>query len=92
MSLAIHTNDVVAVLLVDGWHVVWGHSFDLDNFEYYLDPDTREYVDTLKRPFNIIRPEGVTAGAVWMETAEQEICCPIQSILAVKLRRRRLKD
>ena len=34
MSLAIQTDEVVAVLLSDGWHKVARKSFDTDAYEY----------------------------------------------------------
>lgn len=34
MSLAINVDDVVAVLLTDGWYEVYGRSFDIDTYEY----------------------------------------------------------
>lgn len=34
MSLGIEVDDVTAVLLADGWHVVEGDSFDLDAYEF----------------------------------------------------------
>ena len=34
MSLAIDTDLVAAVLLIDGWHEVAGNSFDLDSYEF----------------------------------------------------------
>jgi len=37
MSLAIQTNDVVGVLLADGWHEVKRGSFDLDAYEFEKD-------------------------------------------------------
>ena len=34
MSLAIEVDDVVAVLLADGWHTVYEDSFYLDSYEF----------------------------------------------------------
>ena len=34
VSLDIHIEDVVEVLLADGWHVVHGRTFELDAFDF----------------------------------------------------------
>jgi hypothetical protein len=34
MSLAIEVDDVVAVLLRDGWHAVADDSFEIDSYEF----------------------------------------------------------
>ena len=34
MSLAIEVDDVISVLLADGWHSVYGRSFNLDAYEF----------------------------------------------------------
>lgn len=34
MSLAINVDNVVSVLLADGWHAVANASFNLDSYEY----------------------------------------------------------
>jgi len=34
MSLAIDTDKVIEALLADGWHPVFGKSFDIDSYEY----------------------------------------------------------
>lgn len=34
MSLAVRPDTVEAVLLADGWHEVWGGSFELDLYEF----------------------------------------------------------
>lgn len=34
MSLAIETNDIIGVLLADGWHTVDDESFGIDSYEY----------------------------------------------------------
>jgi hypothetical protein len=38
MSLAINPSLIVELLLADGWHHVYGSSFDIDSYEY-LDDD-----------------------------------------------------
>jgi hypothetical protein len=40
MSLAIDTNRVTRVLLIDGWHDVEPGSFDLDSYEFGYVPDS----------------------------------------------------
>lgn len=34
MSLAIETDDIIGVLLADGWHTVDDGSFGIDSYEY----------------------------------------------------------
>ena len=41
VSLGIHIDDVIKVLLPDGWHDVREHSFDIAAYDYMLLPRTR---------------------------------------------------
>ena len=36
MSLALQVDQILAVLLADGWHMVAKQSFSLDSYEYLL--------------------------------------------------------
>jgi hypothetical protein len=88
MSLAIDVNRVSAVLLADGWHKVslFGDgrsSFDIDAYEYLEDGNLRLGGGVCQGV--------VTTGAVWFERG-QEVCVPLTSILAVKLRKRKPTD
>lgn len=42
MSLYINTNNVISVLLADGWHEVVDSSFDLDAYEMYWDSNGKD--------------------------------------------------
>lgn len=77
MSLAINTDDVISVLLADGWHEVENKSFDLDAYEYQIYEDH----------FTTFSPEknGITYEGFTFTEAGHVICGPVTSILAVRL-------
>ena len=79
MSIAINVDDVVAVLLQDGWHDVRERSFDLDAYEYVLGEE---------RGFVSFEPEsGVTyQGFTFINATGERIAGPMTAILAVKER------
>ena len=87
MSLTIHTNDVVAVLLADGWHAVADHSFDCDAYELLLDPTLTAYCAAGD---GRIAQGKESTGAGWVQPNGDEVCCPLSSILAVKIKRNSL--
>lgn len=73
MSLAINTNDVAAVLLADGWHVVLDHSFDLDAYEFVWEDQ-------------VVHPGGnsdVCATGFTFQTVGRRMFGPLTAILAV---------
>ncbi len=78
MSLSIEIDDVVAVLLADGWHQV--ERFGLDSYEFN-DGDS----DVVLRGGACA---GVPAtGAQWIETVDATsivVSCPLTSVLAVR--------
>jgi hypothetical protein len=95
MSLYINTDEVVDVLLQDGWHHVEPHSFDIDSYEFH----DRDYYPNGEKDPHILFAGG--NGANWLEkryragherSEIEEICCPVYSILAVKVRRLSRED
>jgi len=80
MSLAINVDDVVAVLLTDGWHEVYGRSFDIDTYEY----------KTGRERFISFDPEsgvGVTyMGFVFTSSDGDRVAGPMTAIQAVRVR------
>jgi hypothetical protein len=88
MSLAINVDRVTAVLLADGWHRVYGKSFDVDAYEFIAGKcDSRgDAVVVLAGG----QCEGVaSAGAIWEERGARAellwVACPLTSILAMKV-------
>ena len=84
MSLAINVDDVVAVLLADGWHEVYGRSFDIDAYEYTAG----------KKQVISFDPEtsvGVTyMGFVFTDSKGDRLAGPMTAIQAVRVRESRL--
>lgn len=87
MSLNINVDDVIEVLLADGWHKVLNDSFDIDAYEYSRpDEDERWGYRTLLGGGQY---EGITAvGAIW-EEENGFVCCPVTAILAIRRRKQR---
>lgn len=84
MSLGIEVNEVVSVLLADGWHEVHDSSFYLDSYEYiesHPDDDPARkmvYLNGGQEP--LVPATGFTfreAGGTWMFG-------PLTSIVAVR--------
>ena len=89
MSLAIDVDRVMSVLLADGWHKVSAFrdgcsSFDIDAYEYLQGQGDERQV----RLGGGVVAGVVSTGAVWLENG-YEVCVPLTSILAVKLRKGR---
>jgi hypothetical protein len=76
MSLAIRPDNVLAVLLADGWHDVRGNSFEIDSYEFVRDAEVHF-------GGSIVSGTGMV-GAKWTGTDDRVIYCPLTSILAVK--------
>jgi len=78
MSLAIDVDEVEAVLLADGWHVVIDDTFDLDAYEF-------------KRDTSLVHgggSNGVCAtGFVFEDDDGQFMAGPLTAILAVRWKR-----
>lgn len=77
MSLNIEVDHVRQVLLNDGWHHVNDSSFEIDTYEFRWEDETR--LGGGQEPLLPMR------GARWMESGFL-ICCPLTSILAVRVR------
>jgi hypothetical protein len=78
MSLAIDVDTVTDVLLADGWHKVKGASFAMDAYEYLYQGE-------------LVLGGGQAAGvpstgAEWTEPNGAHIACPVNAILAVKIK------
>ena len=82
MSLGIPVDDVIKVLLPDGWHDVTEHSFDIAVYEYKV-----LLQGTL---VSIGEEDPVTEyGFIFTDTADgAEVAGPVTSIMALKLIRR----
>jgi hypothetical protein len=79
MSLAIEVNDVVEVLLPDGWHPVVDGSFEIDGYEFLHEDIVRVGGGGV---------EGISAtGATWKEPSGEWVACPFPQIRAVKYKR-----
>jgi len=76
MSLYIDIDKVSSVLLADGWYSVFELSFDVDAYEYLQRTDNDPFKDKLLH--------GGGTGATWKLPTGERICCPIDSILAVR--------
>ena len=75
MSLAIDTDNVARVLLIDGWHGVVDNSFTLDAYEY---------IEGERLTFGGGQsPLIPSAGAMWYGTDGRTYYCPLTSVLAV---------
>jgi hypothetical protein len=74
MSLAIREQEVVAVLLADGWHEVKPRSFFIDAYEYIHDDGS-------------LSAGGVGFGFHAEDLERGELAGPLSSILAVTIRR-----
>jgi hypothetical protein len=83
MSLAIDTDEVVAVLLPDGWHTVVNNSFDFDAYEFHAGGNWNQY-----GPNNGQIPEVSCTGATWEEEDGARICCPAPQVVALRMRPR----
>jgi hypothetical protein len=80
MSLAINPDEVVAVLLSDGWHLVKDSSFALDGYEY---------VDAEDSILNSSKSDrtGVTGFRFTeqIDIGDSTIAGPISAVYAVRL-------
>jgi hypothetical protein len=72
MSLAIREQEVVAVLLVDGWHEVDPGSFYIDAYEYIHDDGS-------------VAAGGIGVGFHAEDAERGEMAGPLSSVLAVKI-------
>jgi hypothetical protein len=80
VSLGIHIDDVIKVLLPDGWHDVREHSFDVAAYDYMLlPPDTRVSFDKE----DLITEYGFTFTD--SEDGRRKVAGPVTSIMAVKM-------
>jgi hypothetical protein len=78
MSFAIEVDDVVEVLLQDGWHPVVAETFEIDAYEF-------RHGDVVRVSGGSI--EGVSStGATWKEPSGVWVACPFPQVRAVKLR------
>jgi hypothetical protein len=76
MSLAIQVDDVVSVLMDDGWHSVADKSFSIDAYEFLWGEDVLLGGGTVR---------GVSAsGAGWREPDGSCVACPLPAIKAVR--------
>lgn len=85
MSLAIEVDDVVAVLLRDGWHKVTNKSFEIDAYEFIH----RDYPGVRDAQVRVGggTVEGVSStGARWQGPGGSWTACPFPEILAVRYR------
>jgi hypothetical protein len=74
MSLALREQDVVAVLLADGWHEVEPGSFFIDAYEYIHDDGS-------------LSAGGIGVGFHAEDLKLGESAGPLSSIVAVRIRR-----
>jgi hypothetical protein len=74
MSLAIREQEVVAILLGDGWHGVEPGSFFIDAYEYIHDDGS-------------LSAGGIGFGFHAEDLERGELAGPLSSILAVSIRR-----
>jgi hypothetical protein len=84
VTLAIEVDDVVEVLLADGWHRVADKSFELDSYEYIHGTDSRgEFV--MRHGGG---QSGISAtGFVFKEEGQDALIYgPLTAILAVRTR------
>lgn len=87
MSLAIDTEDIEAVLLIDGWHRVKPGTFDLDAYEFVEQRGSREpqllhgggKSGVCATGFDFIEIEQVDGHDI-----ESSVCGPLTAILAVR--------
>jgi hypothetical protein len=80
MSLAIEVDDVVAVLLRDGWHAVADDSFEIDSYEFL-------HGDVVRVGGGVV--QGVSAtGARWKEQSGEWVACPFPQIFAVRCKQK----
>jgi hypothetical protein len=78
MSLEINVDDVIAVLLADGWHEVHGRSFDMDAYEYRAGAE---------RLFSFEPESGITyTGFVFTDPKGDRVMGPVTAIQAVRVR------
>jgi len=78
MSFAIEVDNVVEVLLQDGWHPVVNETFEIDAYEFRHGAVVRVSGGSI---------EGVSStGATWKEPSGVWVACPFPQIRAVKLR------
>jgi hypothetical protein len=78
MSLAVNVDDVVAVLLTDGWHEVHGRTFDIDAYEYMAGAE---------RLIGFEPESGITyMGFVFMDSQGDRLVGPVTAIHAVRVR------
>jgi hypothetical protein len=76
MSLPIEVENVIGVLLKDGWHDVEEKSFEIDTYQYL-----REGVPKLDGR----QGDGeCSLGATWKERGGSWVACTFPSIVAVK--------
>jgi hypothetical protein len=77
MSLCIDVDRITSVLLADGWHEVYGFSFDVDCYEMIQHHPDKDRND------NILLTDGM--GAMWLESkGTATMYCKVSSILALK--------
>jgi hypothetical protein len=76
MSLAIQVDDVVSVLMDDGWHPVADKSFSVDAYEFLCGEDVLMGGGSVDG--------GSSSGASWREPDGSYVACPLPAIKAVR--------
>lgn len=90
MSLALEVDNVVEVLLRDGWHKVVEDSFEIDAYEFTHRDDPGQRDADIRVGGGAV--EGVSAtGGTWKEPGGTWVACPFPSILAVRYKLPRKK-
>ena len=72
----IDADNIIAVLLADGWHAVAEGSFYLDDYEFHRKHWASQPI--------VDAPHA----ASWKDSDGYRICCPLATVLAVRLKPR----
>ena len=85
MSLAIEVDEIIAVLLSDGeWHAIKEATFTIDTYEYLGGKDSQGNPAVLLG--SATEPPLPATGAGWYGVDGYRYACPLNAVLAVKMR------
>lgn len=84
MSLAIDVDNVVRVLLADGWHNVADESFSIDAYEFLWSGRDGTRVADMDSDRDPLCLHSGGAGFAFSTDDGDRVCGPVSAILAVK--------
>jgi hypothetical protein len=84
MSIYLQVDDIIGVLLADGWHVVSDASFYLDAYEFVTGSEGAADDDDDPELLYNGESQGCSTGFEFVDPVGDRIAGPLTSILAVR--------